>query len=113
MEQISTADDPSTPINPAKDCEDFEGQRCTADDRLKVLEDVVRQQKDELDYYQRQLAINEHKCLTDVSCLQSQLQSLNKLYDVAKQEKEAVFMRYVLKEKEILDLNNEKKKTGR
>lgn len=77
---------------------------------LKQLQDVVRQQKDELDYYQRQLAINEHKYLTDVSNLQSQLQSSNKMYETAKHEKEAAFMRYVLKEKEILDLNTEKKK---
>lgn len=80
------------------------------DDQLKTLEDIVRQQKDELDYYQRQLAINEHKYLTDISNLQSQLQSSTKMYDTAKHEKEAAFMRYVLKEKEILDLNTEKKK---
>lgn len=80
------------------------------DDRLRRLEDVARQQKDELDYYQRQLAINEHKYLTDVSSLQSQLQASNKLYETAKHEKEAAFMRYVLKEKEIMDLNTEKKK---
>lgn len=79
-------------------------------DELKTLQDVVRQQKDELDYYQRQLAINEHKYMTDVSNLQLQLQSSNKMYDTAKHEKEAAFMRYVLKEKEILDLNLEKKK---
>lgn len=79
-------------------------------DQLKVLSDVVRQQQDELDYYQRQLAINEHKYLTDVSDLRSQLQSSKKMYDTAKHEKEAAFMRYVLKEKEILDLNTEKKK---
>ncbi|XP_015370520.1 PREDICTED: coiled-coil domain-containing protein 186-like [Diuraphis noxia] len=78
--------------------------------QLKELSDVVRQQQDELDYYQRQLAINEHKYLTDVSDLQSQLQSSKKMYDTAKHEKEAAFMRYVLKEKEILDLTNEKKK---
>lgn len=84
---------------------------CTPDDdQLKTLGDVVRQQKDELDYYQRQLAINEHKYLTDISNLQSLLQSSNKMYNTAKQEKEAAFMRYVLKEKEILDLNTEKKK---
>lgn len=79
-------------------------------DELKTLRDVVRQQKDELDYYQRQLAINEHKYLTDVSNLQLQLQSSEKMYNSAKHEKEAAFMRYVLKEKEILDLNTEKKK---
>lgn len=82
----------------------------TPEDKLKILEDIVRQQKDELDYYQRQLAINEHKYLTDVSDLQSQLQTSHRMYDNAKQEKEAAFMRYVLKEKEILDLNVEKKK---
>ncbi|XP_025208669.1 coiled-coil domain-containing protein 186-like [Melanaphis sacchari] len=81
-----------------------------SEDQQKVLSDVVRQQRDELDYYQRQLAINEHKYLTDVSDLQSQLQSSKKMYDTAKHEKEAAFMRYVLKEKEILDLNTEKKK---
>lgn len=80
------------------------------EDQQKVLGDVVRQQRDELDYYQRQLAINEHKYLTDVSDLRSQLQSSKKMYDTAKNEKEAAFMRYVLKEKEILDLNTEKKK---
>ncbi|XP_060871203.1 coiled-coil domain-containing protein 186-like [Metopolophium dirhodum] len=80
------------------------------EDQLKVLGDVVRQQRDELDYYQRQLAINEHKYLTDVSDLRSQLQSSKKMYDTAKHEKEAAFMRYVLKEKEILDLSTEKKK---
>ncbi|XP_050422229.1 coiled-coil domain-containing protein 186 [Adelges cooleyi] len=74
------------------------------------LQDVVRQQKDELEYYKRQLAINEHKYLTDVNNLQSQIQSLTKTYETAKHEKEAAFMRYVLKEKEILDLNTEKKK---
>jgi len=81
-----------------------------SEDQQKVLDDVVRQQRDELDYYQRQLAINEHKYLTDVSDLRSQLQSSKKMYDTAKHEKEAAFMRYVLKEKEILDLNTEKKK---
>ncbi|CAH1710434.1 unnamed protein product [Aphis gossypii] len=81
-----------------------------SEDEQKVLGDVVRQQRDELDYYQRQLAINEHKYLTDVSDLRSQLQSSKKMYDTAKNEKEAAFMRYVLKEKEILDLNTEKKK---
>lgn len=81
-----------------------------SEDQLKVLGDVVRQQRDELDYYQRQLAINEHKYLTDVSDLRSQLQSSKKMYDTAKHEKEAAFMRYVLKEKEILDLSTEKKK---
>jgi len=80
------------------------------EDQLKELGDVVRQQQDELDYYQRQLAINEHKYLTDVSDLRLQLQSSKKMYDTAKQEKEAAFMRYVLKEKEILDLSTEKKK---
>lgn len=80
------------------------------DNQLRTLGDVVRQQKDELDYYQRQLAINEHKYLTDIENLQSLLQSSNKMYDTAKHEKEAAFMRYVLKEKEILDLNTEKKK---
>lgn len=80
------------------------------EERLKVLKDVARQQKDELDYYQRQLAINEHKYLTDVGNLQSQLQVSNKMYEAAKYEKESAFMRYVLKEKEILDLNTEKKK---
>lgn len=80
------------------------------DDRLKVLEDVARRQKDELDYYQRQLAINEHKRLADVGDLQSRLQSANKMYDAAKLEKEAAVMRYVLKEKEILGLTTEKKK---
>lgn len=79
-------------------------------DQLKILDNSVRQQKDELDYYQRQLAINEHKYLTDVSNLQLQLQSLTKMYDTAKHEKETAFMRYVIKEKEILDLNTEKKK---
>ncbi|KAF0767375.1 coiled-coil domain-containing protein 186-like [Aphis craccivora] len=82
----------------------------SSEDQQKVLGDVVRQQRDELDYYQRQLAINEHKYLTDVSDLRSQLQSSKKMYDTAKNEKEAAFMRYVLKEKEILDLNTEKKK---
>ncbi|XP_026811026.1 coiled-coil domain-containing protein 186-like [Rhopalosiphum maidis] len=81
-----------------------------SEDQQKVLDDVVQQQRDELDYYQRQLAINEHKYLTDVSDLRSQLQSSKKMYDTAKHEKEAAFMRYVLKEKEILDLNTEKKK---
>ncbi|KAL4112373.1 hypothetical protein QTP88_016180 [Uroleucon formosanum] len=81
-----------------------------SEDQLKVLSDVVRQQRDELDYYQRQLAINEHKYLTDVSDLRSQLQSSKKMYDTAKHEKESAFMRYVLKEKEILDLSTEKKK---
>jgi len=80
------------------------------EEQLKVLKDVARQQKDELDYYQRQLAVNEHKYLMDVGSLQSQLQASNKMYDVAKHEKESAFMRYVLKEKEILDLNTEKKK---
>lgn len=84
--------------------------RNVEDNQLKTLEDVIRQQKDELEYYQRQLAINEHKYTTDISNLQSQLQLTNKMYDTAKHEKEATFMRYVLKEKEILDFNSEKKK---
>lgn len=91
-------------------CGDSDDGNGASDDRLKVLEGVVRQQKDELDYYQRQLAINEHKYLTDVGNLQLKLQSSNNMYATAKQEKETAFMRYVLKEKEILDLNTEKKK---
>lgn len=87
--------------------EEEEGSCATDENQLK---EVIRQQRDELDYYQRQLAINEHKYLTDVTDLRSQLQSSNKMYDTAKHEKEAAFMRYVLKEKEILDLNSEKKK---
>lgn len=80
------------------------------DRSIRKLEEIVRQQKDELDYYQRQLAINEHKYLTDVGNLQSQLQSSVKMHDTAKYEMEVAFMRYVQKEKEILDLKTEKKK---
>lgn len=80
------------------------------DESSKKFEEISRQQKDELDYYQRQLAINEHKYLTDVGNLQSQLQLSVKMHDTAKHEMESAFMRYVQKEKEILDLNTEKKK---
>lgn len=96
------------PVN--SDGDDRDDNDSGREERLRVLEDVVRQQKDELDFYQRQLAINEHKHITDISNLQSQLQASNKMYDAARQEKESAFMRYVLKEKEILDLNSEKKK---
>jgi len=97
--------------NQVMDDDEEEDENCSPDeDQPKALDDVVRQQRDELDYYQRQLAINEHKYLTDVTDLRSQLQSSKKMYDAAKHEKEAAFMRYVIKEKEILDLNNEKKK---
>lgn len=99
---------PSERSGPVNDIDNDNSERLNGS--LKVLENVIRQQKDELDYYQRQLAINEHKHLTDLGNLQMQLQSVNKMYDAAKQEKETAFMRYVLKEKEILDLNMEKKK---
>lgn len=80
-------------------------------ERLEVVKDVTQQQKlDELDYYRRLSAANERKYWTDVGKLQSQLRVSNEMYDVAKREKDSVFMRYVVKEKEILVLNAEKKK---
>ncbi|XP_050538424.1 coiled-coil domain-containing protein 186-like [Daktulosphaira vitifoliae] len=126
MEVDTTKQDPiDSPckINQIKKLDDINSnvqeETCLVDEGQKVesscvngkkLDEFMWQQKDELDYFKRQLAVSEHKYLTDISKLKSQIQSLSKVYETAKNEKESAFMRYVLKEKEILDLNNEKKK---